>query len=483
MTSGKQGAALALNLALLSACAVGPDHQTPTTELVTGFANANQPGLSTDPVHTRWWQGFEDQELERLVDLAVAGNHDLSIATARLREARALWDETAFDRYPTVTADAAYSNEQPSETAFQDFDSADRDRELYNAGFDAFWELDLFGRVRRSIEARTAERDAAEASLHDVLVSLLAEIARNYFELRGTQHQLAVAWRNADNQRQTLALTVARLEGGRGTALDTARAQAQLDATRASIPPLEAAIRRAMHRLAVLTGRQPEALVTALQRPMPLPEAPKLVTLGRPQDLLRRRPDISLAERNLAAATARIGVATADLFPRVTFVGSISLEASSFTGLGSSGSDSYSFGPSVRWAAFDLGRVRARIRQADARAEASLAQYELTVLRALEETENALVTFGREQSRRDLLRTSAEASEQAAELARLRFEEGVADFLTVLDAERTLLEAQDRLARSKTDTATALVALYKALGGGWEAVDKVVQTEPGSSTE
>jgi outer membrane protein, multidrug efflux system len=484
VTSGKQGVVLALHLTLLSGCAlVGPDHQTPTTELSTGFANANQPSLSMDPAHPRWWQGFKDQELERLVDLALAGNHDLRIATARLREARALWDETAFDRYPTVTADAAYSNEKQSETALQGFGGADRDRELYNAGFDAFWELDLFGRVRRSIEARAAERDAAEASLHDVLVSLLAEVARNYFELRGTQHQLAVAWRNADNQRQTLALTVARLEGGRGTALDTARARAQLDATRASIPPLEAAIRRAMHRLAVLTGRQPEALVTALESPVPLPEAPKLVTLGRPQDLLRRRPDISVAERNLAAATARIGVATADLFPRVTFVGSITLEASSFTGLGSSGSDSYSFGPSIRWAALDLGRVRARIRQADARAEASLAQYELTVLQALEETENALVELGRQQARRDYLGTSAEASEQAAWLAKQRFEEGAADFLTVLDAERTLLEAQDRLARSKTDTATALVALYKALGGGWEMVEKVVQTEPSASTE
>ncbi|MGH8587573.1 MAG: TolC family protein, partial [Gammaproteobacteria bacterium] len=290
MTSGLHlGAVLALNLGLLSGCALlGPDHQTPTTELSAAFANANQPGLSTDPVHARWWQGFRDQGLERLVHLAVAGNPDLRIATARLREARALWDETAFDRYPTVTANAAYSNEQQSETALQGFGGADRDRELYNAGFDAFWELDLFGRVRRSIEARAAERDAAEASLHDVLVSLLAEVARNYFELRGTQHQLAVASSNAENQRQTLDLTIARLEGGRGTALDTARARAQIDATRASIPPLEAAIRRAMHRLAVLTGRQPEALVTALERPVPLPEAPKLVTLGHPQDLLRR---------------------------------------------------------------------------------------------------------------------------------------------------------------------------------------------------
>ncbi|MGH8573135.1 MAG: efflux transporter outer membrane subunit, partial [Gammaproteobacteria bacterium] len=413
-------------------------------------------------VHTRWWQSFKDADLNRLIDRAVAGNHDLRIASARLREARALWDETAFDRYPTVTAEAAYSNEQQSTAAQQGFPGEDRGREIYNAGFDAFWEIDLFGRVRRSIEARTAETETAEASLNDVLVSLLAEMARNYFELRGTQNQLAVARRNADNQQQTLDLTIARLEGGRGTALDTARARAQFDATRAGIPPLEAAIRRAMHRLSILTGNRPEALVGALERPAPLPDAPKLVTLGEPADLLRRRPDIRVAERGLAAATARVGVATADLFPRVTFIGGIALEASSFTGLGSSGSDSYSFGPSIRWAALDLGRVRARVRQADARAEASLAQYELTVLRALEETENALVELGRQQVRRDLLSSSAHASDEAARLARQRFEEGAADFLTVLDAERTLLEAQDRLARSKTDTATALVALYKA---------------------
>ncbi len=374
----------------------------------------------------------------------------------------------------------ARSNEQQSAAALQEFPGGDRDREIYNAGFDAFWEIDLFGRVRRSIEARTAEVAASEATLRDVLVSLIAEVARNYFELRGTQHQLAVARRNADNQRQTLDLTIARLEGGIGTQLDTARARAQLDATQANIPPLEAAIRRAMHRLSVLTGHPPATLVTAFERPAPLPDAPKLVTLGRPEDLLRRRPDIRVAERNLAAATARIGVATADLFPRVTFIGSIALEASSFTGLGGSGSDTYSFGPSLRWAAFDLGRVRARIAAADARAEAELAMYERTVLRALEETENALVEFGRSQARRDFLRTSAEASEQAAGLARQRFEVGAADFLTVLDAERTMLEAQDRLARSETDAATALVAVYEALGGGWEA--KVGQTEPNSTS-
>jgi multidrug efflux system outer membrane protein len=216
-----------LSLTLLTGCAlVGPDHQTPETELFATFANASQPGLSNDPIAILWWQGFKDKALNRLVDRAVAGNHDLRIATARLREARALRSETAFDRYPTVTAGASYANERLSTAAIPGAQVDDRDRELYNAGFDAFWELDFFGRVRRSIEARTAEVEATEASLRDVLVSLIAEVARNYFELRGTQHQLAVARSNADNQRQTLDLTIARLGGGRGTELDVARARA-----------------------------------------------------------------------------------------------------------------------------------------------------------------------------------------------------------------------------------------------------------------
>lgn len=433
-----------LGLLFLSGCAaVGPDYKLAPTEVAGAFVNSGQKGFSRDSVDTRWWRSFEDKALRRLVDRAVAGNHDLRIATARLREARALRRETGFDRFPTVTAEASYANERLSEEGFPGGRLSERDRELYDAGFDAFWELDFFGRVRRSVEARSAEVEAAEASLRDVLVSLLADVARNYFELRGAQHQLAVARRNAENQRETLSLTIARLEGGRGTELDIARARAQLDSTLASIPPLEASIRQAMHRLSVLTGSRPEALLVELDALAPLPDLPKLVALGRPADLLRRRPDIRAAERNLAAATARIGVATADLFPHVTFVGGIALEASNFTGLGGSGSDSYSFGPSIRWAAFDLGRVRARIEAADARAEANLALYERTVLTALEETENALVAFGRAQARRELLRTSAEASDKAAELARLRFEEGVADFLTVLDAERTMLEAQD----------------------------------------
>jgi multidrug efflux system outer membrane protein len=457
-------------LGLLSGCVtVGPDYHAPQTQMPEAYANQAQEGLSTEGVETSWWRGFQDNTLNQLVEQALANNHDVRVATARLREARALLSETTFDRYPTVTSQASYTRQRLSEAVTT---MPDRDIELYEAGFDATWELDFFGRVRRSIEASVADVGAAEANRRDVIVSLLAEVARNYFELRGTQDRLAVARRNADNQRQTLDLTIALLEGGRGTELDTSRAEAQLTSTLASIPPLETVVKRAMYRLGVLIGQPPTALESELSKPLMLPTLPTLVALGRPDDLLRRRPDIRVTERNLEAATARVGVATADLFPRVTLAGSVALQAGAFLDIGKGGSDTFAIGPNIFWAAFDLGRVRARIRAADARTEAALAQYEQRVLLALEETENTLVDFTRQQARRNLLYASAQASEKAQNLARQRYQFGVADFLTVLDAERTLLAAQDQLADSETLTATALVAVYKALGGGWEIAEE-----------
>ena len=454
-------------LGLLSGCTpVGPNYREPVMPTAARFANQDQPGLSAADVEVAWWHGFQDDRLDQLVTQALDGNHDIRIATARLREARALLGETRFDRFPTVTAQGAYTHQQLSRAVAPA--SGDRQVDIFTAGFDATWELDFFGRVRRSVEASTADVGAAEASRRDVTVSLLSEVARNYFELRGTQNQLAVAHRNAENQRETLELTTALLEAGRGTELDVSRAEAQLNFTLASIPLLESNIHRAVHRLGVLIGQEPTALVTALTVPQPLPGLPELVAVGQPADLLRRRPDIRVAERTLAAATARVGVATADLYPRVTVLGSVGLQAGAFLDIASGGSSTFSIGPRIFWAAFDLGRVRERINAADARTEAALAQFEQQVLLALEETENALVDFNRQQERRDLLSTSARASEKAAELARLRYQSGMADFLTVLDAERTLLEAQDRLAESETRTATALIAVYKALGGGWE---------------
>lgn len=457
--------------ALLSACAVGPDYTKPDAAPGAQFANAVLPEFKRDGIEVAWWKQFDDPLLSELIDRAVSNNRDLKAAEANLRVARALYLEAGLDLLPTITSHANYTAQKRSFDAMNRRTFAPRELELFNVGFDAFWEVDFFGRIRRSVEARDAEVDAAEADLRDLLVSVISEVALNYFELRGLQNQLDVAQKNADNQAATLELTQARLEAGRGTELDTSRAKAQLDSTLATIPPIQTRIRENIHRLGVLIGQLPDTLSARLSEPAPMPKIPETIHIGAPADLMRRRPDIRVAERNLAAATARIGVATADLFPRVTFNGTIALESRTLSGLGASGTEAFSAGPRISWAFLDLGRVRARIRAADASADATLANYEQTVLTALEETENALVSYNRQRARRGLLASAATSSERAHQLAHLRFEDGITDFLTVLDAERRLLLDQELLAQSQTATATSLIAVYKALGGGWEVYE------------
>lgn len=454
----------------LSGCAVGPDYQKPATKTPPAFANAAHREYMEQATQKDWWKLFNDSELNSLIDQALSHNYTLKSALANLREARALYLEAGLNLAPIVTSHANYTDQLRSFGSLNNRNFVPRSLKLYSIGFDAFWEIDFFGRVRRDIEASSDEVEAQEASLQDLSVSVIAEVARNYFELRGLQNQFEVARKNAENQSRTLEITLAKLEIGRGTELDTSRASEQLDSTRATIPLIETGIKSAIHRLGVLTGQAPGALIAKLSQPAPIPKLPETIHIGRPAELLRRRPDIRIAERTLAAATARIGVATADLFPRVTFVGSLSLEASTLSGLGAAGSNAYSVGPRISWAALDLGRVYARIKAADAQAESNLATYEQTVLNALEETENALVAYNQERSRRDLLASAAESSEKAEKLAHLRFTEGITDFLTVLDSELRLLQDQRQLAQSETAVATALIALYKALGGGWESM-------------
>ncbi|MEQ1621510.1 MAG: efflux transporter outer membrane subunit [Methylococcales bacterium] len=457
-----------LSLTILTACSVGPDHKTPTTELPATFLNADPHDFSTKNIEVAWWKLFNDAELTGLVDQTLAHNFDLKTAEANLLEARSLYIEAGLNLLPTVTSHGNYTEQKRSLAALNNRAFVPRELKLFNTGFDAFWEIDLFGRVRRNVEANSDEVDAQDASLRDLKVSLIAEVARNYFQLRGLQAQLAVVKKNVDNQSRTLEITNIKLENGRGTELDSARASAQLETTRANIPPLQSAINQAIHRLGILTGQLPGALTQKLAQPAPLPKMPEIIPVGNPADLLRRRPDIRVAEMTLAASTARIGVATADLFPRVTFVGTISLEAATLSGIGAVGSETFSVGPKISWAALDLGRVYARIKAADAHAEASLAQYQQTVLNALEEAENTLTAYNQERARTEILRAAANAGEKAQTLAQLRFNEGIDDFLTVLDTEQRLLQDQNQLAASETASATTLVALYKALGGGWE---------------
>lgn len=450
--------------ATLASCAVGPNYKKPQTPAAPAFASAETAIYTAEQAQAQFWKQFNDETLDKLVDDALDANHDLRIAVGRLAEARAARHLSLYDLGPTVTAQAGHNNQKlPAVQSGIPFNAS-----YYDVGFDATWELDLFGRVRREVEASSAQLQGAEAGLRDAQVSVIAEVARTYFELRGEQYQLAVARRNVENEQATFQLTDARLKAGRGTELDTSRARAQLSTTLSTIDPLEASVSRSIHRLSVLTGREPNALTSLLAPQKELPDLPRTLAVGDPGALLRQRPDIRVAERQLAASNAEIGVAVGDYFPKVTFTGSFGYDASSLNGLGTAASRAYSIGPGITWAAFDLGRVHARVAEAHARKDTAVAQYEQTVLKALEETENALVTHAR--SRDQLLHATdaAEASASAAKLARVRYEGGVVDFLEVLDSERTQLEAEDRMAQSRTQAATSLVAVYKALGGAWE---------------
>lgn len=458
------GAVALLIAATLTACAVGPNYRKPETPVAQTYGAAEPALYTPEQAQVQFWKQFGDQTLDKLVDDSLNANHDLRIAVGRLAEARAARHQSLYDLGPTVTATAGHTTQQTSAVQFGfPFTSS-----YYDTGFDATWELDLFGRVRREVEASSAQLQGAEANLRDAQVSVIAEVARTYFELRGEQNQLAVAQQNVENEQESFNLTDARLKAGRGTQFDTSRARAQLSTTLSTIDPLEAAVQRSIHRLGVLTGRDPNALQGLLAPVKDLPELPKSVAVGDPGALLRHRPDIRVAERQLAASNAAIGVAVGDYFPKVTFTGTFGYEGTSANALGMSSSRFYSIGPGISWAAFDLGRVHARVAGAKARTNTAMAQYEQTVLKALEETENALVTHARTRDQLVHAADAAEASAAAARLARVRYEGGIVDFLDVLDAERTQLQSEDQLAQTRTATATSLIAVYKALGGAWE---------------
>ena len=472
MTSSKHSAnraralsAVALFVAgTLAGCAVGPNYHQPKTQVAPTYGAAEPAVYTSENAQVQFWKQFGDETLDKLVDDALNANHDLRIAVGRLAEARAARHQSLYDLAPTVTAAGGHTTQKlPEVQAGLPFTAS-----YYDAGFDATWELDLFGRIRRENESAKDQLQGAEATLHDAQVSVIAEVARTYFELRGTQYELAVARKNVENQKSTFNLVDVRLKNGRGTEFDTSRANAQLSTTLATIDPLEAAVQRSIHRLSVLTGRDPNALQGLLTPVKDLPELPKTLAVGDPGAMLRRRPDIRVAERSLASSSADIGVAVADYFPKVTFTGSFGYDAKTLNGLGTSASRAYTIGPGISWAAFDLGRVHARVAGAKARNSTALAQYEKTVLGALEETENALVTHARARDQLVHAADAAQSSAAAAKLARVRYEGGIVDFLEVLDAERTQLVAEDQLAQTRTATATSLIAVYKALGGGWE---------------
>ncbi|MBI1363745.1 MAG: efflux transporter outer membrane subunit [Proteobacteria bacterium] len=414
-----------------------------------------------------WWEQLGDDQLTELVTEALANNLDVKVAVANVKAARAYVRGQKFDRYPTVTASGGYTRERLSNDG-RTGKPADRTVSSYDAGFDAFWELDLFGRVEEGIAARKAVYEGSEAELANVYVTVAAEVARTYTELRGAQYRLSVAKRNAENQQKTYDLITNLVEGGRSSDLDIARAQAQLDQTLALVPPLEAEINAAANRLAVLTGKTPDALRGNLSDVKPIPSIPAHVLVGSAQDLLKNRPDVRVAERALATATAEYNVNVADFYPTLSVSGSLGFLARTASNLFTSGATTALLAPGISWSAFDLGRVKARVDASDAATDVAMANFQQTVLEALEELDSSMVRFSREEQRRARLLGAAESSAKAAKLARQRYEAGRDSFLDLLDTERRLLDAEDALASSETQAVLDLIAVYKALGGGWQ---------------
>ncbi len=423
-------------------------------------------GVHTQQPVAAWWAQLQDETLKQLVDDALRRNHDIRIAQASLAEARALLRNTQLSRLPNVQAKVASRREKTSEDLLES--NAETISETFQAGFDASWELDLFGRVHNQVRLNKAQFAAREADLRAAHVSVAAEVAATYISLRGQQYLLQVAEDSARIQGESLALTQRFAEVGRGDELDSARAEAQLELTRAAIPSLHARIDLSINRLAVLSGVAPETLRVRLATPQPLPSLPTTLAVGDPLSLLQRRPDIQAAEHALKGAVAEYNVRVADLYPRISLDGSLGYLSTDWSRLGEEPTETFVFAPTIRWAAFNLGRVQAQINAADARAQARLAQFEQSVQRALEETDNALQNFSREEERRSTLQQAARASSQAARFARQKFEIGSGDFYSVLDAERSQLDINAQLAQSETQLLLNLIAIYKALGGGWE---------------
>lgn len=445
---------------------VGPDYVPPEISAPTQWSAELGKGLTADHTDLQelaiWWSTLNDPMLTSLVERAIEGNLDLRQARARIREARARRGISKADLFPTVDATTSARASRSSEET-----GSGEERELYAAGFDAAWELDIFGGKRRTVEAADAQLQASEEDLRDVLVSLTAEVALNYVEVRSFQTRVSVAKANLDAQTETYNITQWRYQAGLTTQLDVEQAKYSLEQTRAAIPSLQTGLEQAKNRLSVLLGQPPGSLEDALSEHKPIPVTPLEVAVGVPADALRRRPDVRRAERQLAAQTAEVGVATADLYPRFSLSGSIGVEALSPGNLFSADSRTHSGSAFFAWPVFDAGAIRRNIEVQSSLQEQALFQYEATVLTALEEVENAIVAYAKEQHRRASLGEGTQAAQNAVDLAQSQYSSGLIDFNNVLIAQRSLLSLQEQLAVSEGEVTANLISLYKALGGGW----------------
>lgn len=481
---------------LLTACtAVGPDYRRPDFPVSASFASL-EPGVSnSEPVTERavhsWWKAFGDPTLERLMARAIARNHDLRIATARLQQARAQAMASASLRFPEGGVQSAYERVRTSEVSrFGAPLSTDGENpaqgmtgnqygNLFLAGLDASWEIDVFGGVTREIEAALATLGAYEENLRDALVTLQGEVALNYLEVRGLQSRIEIAQRLIEARRSYAEIADARAKAGLVSHVDAVRARAEFKNAEAHIPALERMLMAAVHRLGVLLGQEPGSLRDELLADsLRIPPVPDDVPVGLPSDLVRRRPDIRRAERELAAATANIGVATADLFPRFSLTGTFGFQSNRSGTLFHDESNFWRIGPSIRWPILNFKRLLAQLEVSRGVREETVARYEQTVLHSFEEVENALVAIAREKRRALALAESARDGELAVSLALERYRAGIQSYQEVIDAQTAFYASEDELAQCLLEQALAFVRLYKALGGGWQYTTNI-DTEGG----
>jgi NodT family efflux transporter outer membrane factor (OMF) lipoprotein len=457
---------------LVAGCAVGPNYKRPQAAVLGQWTVAPTRGTEAkSPVTDEWWASFQDPELNSLVERSASRNLDLKLALERVQEARAARGIARSGYFPSI--DGAASGTRNRQRIFalappqNSVVVAPVEFNNFQGGLSASWELDVFGGTRRSVQAAAADVTAAEENRHDILVILLGDVGRVYAQLRGFQRRLEIANKNIKTQQDTLDLTSARAKAGFATELDVSRAAAQLESTKAVVPTLVSGIDVSIHRLSVLLGDEPGALRSELEKTGPIPTTGPEVDVGLPSDLLRKRPDIRRSEAQLAAATARIGEAKADLFPRFVLTGTAGRQATQLHDLTLGAGNFFSVGPGISLPLFTGGRIRSNIAVQTSRQREALIAYQSTVLNALEEVENAMVSYSQEQERRDRLNEAVAHSQLAVDLATEQYKAGLVDFLSVLDAQRDLYANEDQLVQSQTTVTTNLVGLYRALGGGW----------------
>ena len=451
---------------LIGCASVGPDYTTPNhsqpDQWHTQLSENTATGAESIESLATWWRTLNDAALTELIDKAVAGNLDVRLAQARVREARARRGISAANQYPTLTATGSATKSGNAQT-----NGISQESDLFSTGFDAGWEIDLFGGQRRSVEAAEADIQADLEALHQALVSLIAETALNYVDVRTYQSRLDVARANLEAQQESYLIVNSKYQAGLSNELAVQQARYNLATTQAQIPTLETGLSQAKNRLAVLLGLPPGQLHSLLNQHGPIPVAPVTLAIGIPAETLQRRPDIRQYERQLAAQTARIGVAKADLYPKIKLSGSIGLEALSVSDLFNAATRVWRIGPSISWPIFNAGAIRRNVEVQNILQEQVLIQYESAVLGALEEVENSITAYVNEQLRRQTLIEAVEAARKAAFLAQDQYKAGLVDFTVVLDAQRSARSNEDSLAQSEGRVTSNLVSLYKALGGGW----------------